>query len=183
MNNEMTAGQLAQIYNIAKQQGCNREKTDQLIQSGILSDFFSGNWNKEMRWDLRLLGAGDRFDIGKLVHETGTLCKPVMDKATDAGLLRKDGDTLHFNMKIIPFFDKGQTTCFCAISMRTEHWESLVKDLKDKFSVEKVVFHTDNRKAEDVVLTEVEPGTREYLNACKNYPVIKGMGMSWEFAK
>jgi len=184
MNDEMTAGQLAQIYNIAKQRGCDREKIDQLILSGILSDFFRGNWNKEMRWELRFLGAGDQFSIGELVQETGTItsCKSVVDKATKEGFLRKEGDTLHFDMKMCPLFSKGMQTCYCAISTRVEHWESLVRDLKVKFSVKKVVFHTNDPQTEKATV-EFDPGTKFQIFHCKDYPVIKGLGMQWEFEK
>ncbi|MBP6858751.1 MAG: hypothetical protein KBC33_02885 [Candidatus Pacebacteria bacterium] len=183
MNNEMTAGQLAQIYNIAKQQGCDHEKTNKLIHSGILSDFFRGNWDKGMRWELRFLGAGNRFNLGELVRETGTImsCKSVVEKATNAGFLRKEGDTLHFDMKMIPLFSEGKETCYCAISMQVEHWESLVRSLKKEFSVNKVVFHTDNTSRRKVTFVEFDQGSKGELDYCTTYPVIKGLGMRWEF--
>jgi hypothetical protein len=53
MNTEMTAGQLTQIYNLAKQQGCDHDKTDTLLTRGTFADFLRADPTKVNRVELR----------------------------------------------------------------------------------------------------------------------------------
>jgi len=52
----MTAGQLTQIYNLAKQQGCDQDTIQFLLESGFFADFLAVKWKGVNRTDFRHLG-------------------------------------------------------------------------------------------------------------------------------
>mgnify|MGYP001592757378 FL=1 len=127
-------------------------------------------------------------DIRDLIKETGTFtgCKELIDKFLAEGLLRKEGQTLHVDFKI------ARNGCMCGFTYQVEKIESVTRSLKEFFGANEVVYHLPTRTAEKSSIVEVEvgykgktyklPGAHQGAEQCGTYPVIKGLGMRWEFA-
>jgi len=122
----------------------------------------------------------------RLIYEVGTFtgCKKLMRKFHKEKTIRKVGNVLHVDMSIF------NPNCICGISLRVSVVEALTRDLKKVFGVEEVVYHA--RQFESNLTVEVEPGYSGDCNdagrmkgfngdSCRVHPVIKGLGMRWEF--
>lgn len=64
MKNNMTGGQLTQIYTIATQQGCGQDAVQFLIESGYMADFFAGRWQEVDRTQFRKIAKLAPEDFG-----------------------------------------------------------------------------------------------------------------------
>lgn len=118
-----------------------------------------------------------------LIRETGTFTssKELIDKFVADGRIRKDGNTLYVSMEI-----SNVSGCLCGFAMRIEEMESVTRDLKNFFGVDEIVYYGLTRTIDDVHIVEFEPGSIGSLDAehsaCNICPIIKGLGMRWEFA-
>lgn len=192
---QMSGGQLVQIYNLAKQQGMNFDKTEALLRSGALSDFFAGTWPMEKRPALRKLA--EVLTPRQLIQEKGTFTGSVgvINVAHERGYLRKEGEVLHIDLRMFTEDEhqrSGSWGCVCSLTTHVETLEFLVRDLLKFFEVKEIVFYSRRQALISVVL-EVEPGTTGYWgvlpgaykndSTCGTHVTIKGLGMRWNFAK
>ena len=99
------------------------------------------------------------------------------------GFFRSEGQTFHVGMGV---FQPYACMCMCDNANSVERLESFVRRLQGFFGADEIVFHG---RARDAVFPEVESGTTGSITClpgakgvCSTYPIIKGLGMRWEFA-
>jgi hypothetical protein len=160
MKNNMTGGQLTQIYTIATQQGCGQEEAQSLIESGHMAAFFAGRRGEDV----------NRTDFRKLEEMEGVKELPASGIVTDPQQAFETFRTLKLGtgIKDADGFREAFKKVHCDIS---EWGDIILDDLAFR------VAETET-EVELVVVSNKELGFRRGATVKETYARAKKLGLN-----